>query len=124
MPFLSHKLFRFLLPAYLLGLLTLTVMPLSRAGVEGLNHIYVLQLRLDHLLHLLAFLPMYPLAVLALKPADKKQKLLLFLLALLLAVALEGVQYFIAYRSYNPMDMLANGAGVVVGALGWRLAFS
>ena len=32
-----------------------------------------------------------------------------------LGVTLEGVQSFLPYRSFDPMDMLANACGVVVG---------
>lgn len=118
MCFSTNKHLRFLLPAYLLVLLVLVLFPFSSVGVEGLNNTYVVKLRLDHLLHVLAFIPLYPLLVVALKPSTGGWHLLLvFILACALAVALEGVQYFVDYRSFNPMDMLANGVGVVVGAV-------
>ncbi|MFN3554353.1 MAG: VanZ family protein [Bacteroidales bacterium] len=115
--FPPNKPFRFLLPAYLLILLVLVLFPFSSVGVEGLNNTYVVKLRLDHLLHVLAFVPLYPLLVVALKPRGGWHLLMVFILACALAVALEGVQYFVDYRSFNPMDMLANGVGVVVGAV-------
>ena len=121
-----NKPFRFLLPAYLMILLVLVLFPFSSVGVEGLNNTYVVKLRLDHLLHVLAFVPLYPLLVVALNPRGGWHLLLVFILACALAVALEGVQYFVDYRSFNPMDMLANGVGVVVGAVvsSWLFARS
>ena len=103
--------------AYLVSILALAVFPFSSAGVSGLNRVHVVSFRLDHLLHLLAFLPFYPLVVWAWKPRTLTKHTLWLLVGLIIAALAEYVQYFIAYRSWNPTDLLANIGGVLAGVV-------
>lgn len=100
---------------YLLAIVVFAVFPFSAAGMQDVTGIYVVNFRLDHLLHLLAFIPLYPLAQWIVRPSDLSRMVLLLLVCLLVGMLAEGVQYFLMYRSFNPADLLSNGAGVLVG---------
>ena len=43
------------------------------------------------------------------------------LLIFLYSVILEGVQFYLPYRTFNPYDVVANGVGVLGFAVGWIL---
>ncbi|TVQ15597.1 MAG: hypothetical protein EA361_05500 [Bacteroidetes bacterium] len=103
--------------AYLLVIIALAVFPFSSAGVSGLNTVHVVSFRLDHVLHLLAFVPLYPLVVWAWKPQTLRKHILWLMAGLIIAALAEYVQYFIAYRSWNPADLMANVGGVLVGVV-------
>lgn len=115
-PFLKHLFF-----PYMAVIVMVAVFPFSRAGVEGLNHTYVMSFRLDHILHMVAFLPWYPLGSIKFRATKLSSRIFLLLTGLVIATLAEFVQFFIAYRSYNPMDLLANVSGIMVGFLLWNL---
>lgn len=102
---------------YLLAIIVVAVFPFSAAGVGAMNQVYVLSFRLDHLLHLLAFVPLYPLGVWLFSPQQWQNSLYLLLISLFIAATAEYIQYFIAYRAYNPADLISNLAGVLLGAI-------
>ena len=102
---------------YILAIIVVAVFPFSAAGVGAMNQVYVLSFRLDHLLHLLAFVPLYPLGVWLFSPQQWQNSLYLLLISLFIAATAEYIQYFIAYRAYNPADLISNLAGVLLGAI-------
>ncbi len=107
------KAIRLLFYVYLAGLIIATLFPFGDA-TQVLDTVYILSLRLDHLLHILVFFPLVPVW-LALWPASNKW--LVFALGLFIAVVAEGMHYVLPYRAFNPNDLLANLAGVVAGML-------
>jgi len=99
-------------------LIFISVMPLSMGTSESLSNIYLLDFRLDYLLHVLIFAVWGVLAgIYASRFAKERNKILLnlFLVGLLLAVSTEYVQRFIPYRGYNVNDLVGNVIGVVLG---------
>ena len=104
-----------ILITYLTFLLLATVLPLNSTG-EALNENHVFTLRWDYLLHALVYAPLPVLLAWQLKklwPA--------VLLALALAAGFELLQALLPYRGFNLYDMVANGAGVIIGSVGFVL---
>ena len=102
---------------YLLTITIVAVFPFSATNVGAMNQVYILSFRLDHFLHVLAFIPLYPLAIWLFHPQTRQQILVSFLVSMLIAALAEFVQYFIDYRTYNPADLVSNLAGVLLGFL-------
>ncbi len=99
----------------------LHLIPLGEGGTDRFD---LGPLRADYLLHTLIFIPW--MFLFYTKP-DSGRKIrfrwltpLPFLgwlgLGLLLAAGAEGIQYWVDYRTFNPMDAVFNMLGVVVGA--------
>lgn len=96
---------------YLLGLFLMVLVPLS--GLNGtLANTSVLQLRLDYLVHGLAFAPL----VVLWRLGFPGHRLWLSIAAgLVLAVGLEGIQHALPYRAWNVNDAIGNVTGLVAG---------
>jgi glycopeptide antibiotics resistance protein len=86
-------------------------------------------LRADYLLHMLLFLPWMPLVCWRLQRTAGSWRLerkrlgpggcLLWMTAgIALAFGVEGMQYFVPARSFNPMDAVFNASGVILGTAG------
>ncbi len=103
--------FRKLLTLYLMALLVMVTVPLGNA----LNDIFIFELRLDYLVHVLVFTPVVVLWRLGF-PAFGVEDCGV---GVLLAVGLEGVQYGLPYRSWNMNDAVGNAVGVGVGVFGF-----
>jgi VanZ family protein len=106
---------------YLLAILVLAVFPFSATGMTSVNKIHVVSFRLDHILHFLAFMPVYPLGIWVLSLPTFPKRLMLLIMGLLFAALAEYVQYFIDYRAYNPTDLLSNIGGVLLGWMIWYI---
>lgn len=106
---------RILFITYLLVIMIVAVFPFSAAGVDAMNRVHIMTFRLDHLLHVLAFVPLYPLAYWLFHPHTWQQRHILLSVSLLIAASAEYVQYFIAYRAWNPADLISNLTGVMLG---------
>ena len=114
-----------LIAIYAVVVLVLHVIPTSLAPGSGFapSRVYILNLRADHLMHLLLFLPWMVLVRLHLDSegaagaARKKAALLWLALGLALAAGAEGLQYWVPYRTLNPLDLAGNLSGVLLGAL-------
>lgn len=85
------------------------------------NNTYILQIRLDHLFHLLFFSPWMTLPIMF---SEKKSftsinvsPIFWFFCGLILAVCTECVQYFLSYRSFTLPDLLFNISGLLLGWL-------
>lgn len=108
---------------YLLTALILHVIPTGSA--ISFNEFEIGDLRLDYLLHTLVFLPWMPLIRLR-SIQDKRnlslKKSVIWLIAGILFAALcENVQIWIPYRSFNPLDLLFNISGILLGLLFFAL---
>mgnify|MGYP001822075359 FL=1 len=99
---------------YLLLLVLLSVLPIN-SGVT-LNNTYVVELRLDYMIHALVLLPLPVLLTLSLggKPGCW---IWVISFSLLIVVFTEGIQMVLPYRTFNINDLLANGAGALVGLI-------
>ncbi|TVQ85734.1 MAG: hypothetical protein EA393_13390 [Bacteroidetes bacterium] len=104
---------------YLVMIILLAVFPFSAANVGALNKMYVLDFRMDHILHVLAFVPLYPLAAWLFRPDSLKSSIILLAAGLLIAAIAEYIQLFIDYRAYNPADLISNMVGVFAGRFIW-----
>jgi VanZ family protein len=106
---------------YLTGVFILSIIPVNGPG-SGMNDIYVVQLRLDYLLHALLFLPA-PAFVWGLRFKVQCLKVkgwgLIYtgVFSLLFAVLCEVIQLPLSYRAFNINDLLANLAGALTGML-------
>jgi glycopeptide antibiotics resistance protein len=105
--------FKGLLGLYLVFLVGMVVVPLGELNTT-LSDTFVLELRLDYLVHALVFVPVVVLWKLGF-PGQSLWKIAG--VGLVLAVGLEGVQYFLPYRSWNVNDAVGNILGIGVGCL-------
>ena len=103
--------YRVLLFLYLVFLAVMMMVPL---GTTVLSDTFVFGLRLDYLVHVLAFTPVVVLWRLGF-PGHPLWKIVG--VGLVLAVGLEGVQYLLPYRSWNVNDAVGNAIGVGVGVV-------
>jgi len=105
---------------WLVALAVLNVYPFD----ENISNIFggnKLVFRLDYLLHaalVLGFAWIYIWSKLIREHIFReKEALLIIAVSLLAAMLLEGIQYYLPYRKFNPMDMLSNVFGAVIGSL-------
>ncbi len=103
--------FRYLFFAYLVVVIGISVIPIGNSG--SLDSVTVLDLlRLDYLLHALAFIPLVPLWRLCF-PGHSWW--LVITGGIILASCCEWIQFWLPYRSYNINDLAGNIAGVLLG---------
>jgi VanZ family protein len=104
---------------YAAAIFILAVLPINGKD-SHIDHVYLINIRLDYVIHAAIFLPWMLLYRLALKnPFEgKRWKILLtgLLSGLLFAAVTEGVQYIVPYRSFNVNDLIGNVIGVILGA--------
>ena len=110
------KTLTWLIIVYILTILAFSVAMFNTK--TALNRTSILQVRLDHLLHVLLFVPWMVL----IRWRWKKYKSISYLIlafgaGLVLAAFSEGVQWFLSYRSFSLIDLAANGLGIVLGTL-------
>ena len=109
---------------YLLLLVLLSVLPIN-SGVT-LNNTYVVELRLDYLIHALVLLPLPVFLTLSL---GDRSGFWIWVISFCLLIVLftEGIQMLLPYRTFNINDLLGNGAGALVGLIPavyvkWRMS--
>jgi hypothetical protein len=126
----------FLVFLYIFIIFILHVIPLGDGGTDRFD---LGPLRADYLLHTLIFLPWMFFVVSAKSQAvsaerqaqggkrravSKKRIFLGWMgLGIALAVGVEGLQYWLDYRAFNPLDAAFNVLGVVGGGIAvsvWR----
>ena len=112
---ITTKRLRLLFVGYLFFLILMAVLPINSTTNTTLTDVFIVNIRLDHLLHATLFIPWAFLYLLTFRPVKWNEKLMLVVYGLLMAFAAEGVQYFLTYRSYNINDLLGNWVGVLVG---------
>lgn len=113
--FTSVRNYRITLWVYLVIIALLTLLPLNNKEA-GLNHTYVVHIRLDYLLHCLVYLPFVTLFMGSKKRITMPVLLPAMAAGILLTTITESIQYYIPYRSYNINDLLANYLGLILGA--------
>jgi VanZ family protein len=113
---MQTKYLRFIFFSYLIALFILAILPLNSTSESALVDVFVVNIRLDYLLHSILFLPWVFLYLLNFRVAGIFDKSIMVVAGLLMAFATEGVQYFLTYRSYNVNDLLANWLGVLSGS--------
>ena len=103
---------------YCILLLLLSVLPLNGKS-SPINHIFIVKIRLDYLLHAVVYLPWMSLIYFAFIQWGRKiltKKVVTWLIfGLCTAFFTEGVQYYLPYRSFNINDLIANFSGVLIG---------
>ncbi len=109
---------------YVVMVIGLHVAPLGGGGLDSMT---LGPVRADYLLHVLLFLPWVVLKCVRLGKGSRWRvewagigaggAAAWMATGIGLAVAGEGVQYWLPYRGFNPMDMIFNGVGVVLGGV-------
>jgi len=105
---------------WLIILLVINVVPLGN-DINKIIHKTVFKFRLDYLIHFcsfLIFIPLYFIEVRRGGPIFSKKPVLKYLLIVGGAsVIFELVQYFLPYRTFNPMDLISNLIGAIIGTI-------
>jgi len=99
---------------YLLILVLGSVLPINSGTV--LNNTYVVEIRSDYLIHALFLLPLPLLLSLSLGTSTGLW-VRVILLGLLIVIFCEGIQMLLPYRTFNINDLMANGAGALIGVI-------
>ncbi len=106
---------------YIIALFALAVLPINGRDSSVINQTYVLsEVRLDYFLHSFLLAPWMPLRMLYGKTNPRKA-LFWLILGLPLACLTEVVQYFLPYRTYNIIDLMANILGLLIGLAAWPI---
>jgi len=103
---------------YLLIIVLLAVLPINGTSLV-LNNNYTFSIRWDYLVHAIAYIPL----VFAISVLFNNNNARLILLPILIAIVLEGLQYFISWRTFNINDMLSNILGAAIGFLIWKINY-
>ena len=111
---LKWKHIRLITWIYVLILVLGSVLPINSGVV--LNNTYVVELRSDYLIHALILIPLPLLLSLSLGTRTGLW-VRVILLGLLIVVFCEGIQMLLPYRTFNINDLLANGAGALIGVI-------
>ena len=81
--------------------------------------VVVASVGLDKILHFVGFGCMAFLALGAGRGLRFWKRAALVLLVVLFGVLIEFVQYYLTYRTFNPVDIFANVCGVIFGVVVW-----
>ena len=103
---------------YTVILVLLAVLPIN-SGNSGMNHTFILSVRLDYLVHFAVFIPWMILAWIFSGVRFSQAPLIAFgwiMAGIALAVFTELIQYVLPYRTFNINDLAANVLGVIIGA--------
>lgn len=90
---------------------------------SGVKTILVASVSLDKILHFAGFGFMALLAVFAGRGLVFWKRMSLVLLVLFFGVVIEFIQYYLPWRTFNPIDIVANSLGVGFGGLVGTLRF-
>ena len=105
---------------WLIILLVINVIPLSN-DINKIIHKTVFKFRLDYFIHFCSFLIFIPLCFLDIKRGDsifsKKPVLKYLLIVGGSAILFEFIHYFLPYRTFNPMDLISNLTGAIIGTI-------
>ncbi len=105
---------------WLLILLVINVIPLGN-DINKIIHKTVFKFRLDYLIHFcsfLIFIPSYFIEVRRGGPIFSKKPVLKYILIVgSSAILFECIQYFLPYRTFNPMDLVSNLIGAIIGII-------
>lgn len=112
---LSKKSLSIIFWVYLIVVFLLSVLPIN-AKNSDINHIFVLRIRMDYLLHSITLIPWSYLAFQKFNKLQKPNGMIL-ITGLLFAAFCESIQYFLPYRAFNINDLAANFLGVMLGSV-------
>ena len=84
---------------YLFSLLLISVLPLNSVSSDALVNVFIVNIRLDYLLHSILFIPWFFISLLTFRAEKISDKLMMAGSGLLMAFITEGIQYFLAYRT-------------------------
>ncbi len=105
---------------WLIIVLTTNVIPLGN-DINKIIHKPVFKFRLDYLIHFCSFLIFIPLYFIDIKqdsPIFSKKSVLKYLLIVgSSAILFECIQYFLPYRTFNPMVLISNLTGAIIGTI-------
>ena len=106
---------------WLIILLLINVIPLGNDLNTVIHKPSVFKFRLDYLIHFCSFLIFIPLFFIEVRrggPIFSKKPVLKYLLIIGgAAVIFELIQYFLPYRTFNPMDLISNLTGAIIGTI-------
>ncbi len=117
------KNYRLVFGCYLFFLFLAAVIPINDLSSTHIDDIFVIDIRLDYLLHSGVFIPWAYLYLQIFNSFRKKSYLLMFATGVLMSTFTEGIQYFLTYRSYNINDLMANYLGVIIGSVIMLIGF-
>ena len=105
---------------WLIIILTTNVIPLGN-DINKIINKPVFKFRLDYLIHFcsfLIFIPLYFIEVRRGGPIFSKKPVLKYILIVgSSAILFECIQYFLPYRTFNPMDLISNLTGAIIGTI-------
>lgn len=105
---------------WLIILLVINVIPLGN-DINKIVHKLIFKFRLDYLVHFCSFLIFIPLCFIDIKrggPFFSKKPVLKYMLIVgSSAILFESIQYFLPYRTFNPIDLISNLTGAIIGTI-------
>ena len=117
---LNNNISRLLFWGWLIIVLTTNVIPLGN-DINKIIHKPVFKFRLDYLIHFCSFfifIPLYFIEVRRGGPIFSKKPVLKYILIVgNSAILFESIQYFLPYRTFNPMDLISNLTGAIIGTI-------
>lgn len=118
---LNTDISKWLFWGWLIILLFMNVIPLGNDFNTVIHKPSVFKFRLDYLIHFCSFLIFIPLFFIDIKRGNpiffKKPVLKYLLMVGSSAFLFECVQYFLPYRAFNPMDLINNLSGAIIGTI-------
>ncbi len=116
-----NKSANFITYGYVISLFAIAMLPINGKDSSAINNTYILsEIRFDYFLHSLLLIPWMFLRLLY-GPSTKQEIFFWVIMGLIIAISIETVQYFLPYRTYNIIDLMANIFGVVIGGFLWLI---
>jgi glycopeptide antibiotics resistance protein len=112
---MDNKLYKRLFIGYVVAIILLITLPVNKT-VTAMEHITVLEVRGDYLMHFLVFIPWGFFGWVL-----RKRPWSWLLLGLLFATGMEFLQYATPWRRFNINDLVGNNIGILLG-MGFLLA--
>lgn len=117
---LAKKYQNWIIAGYIIALILLSIVSFN--GDLAPNKKHWVGIRTDYIIHTLFFVPWMVLANLRWNQPNKwKIFCYLFGIGAIMAAGSEFVQLMIPKKTFNPIDLAANGVGIVLGAIVWIL---
>ncbi|MBS4014219.1 MAG: VanZ family protein [Bacteroidetes bacterium] len=110
---------RYVVFLYIALIFILTIIPFQKSTLSDINEIYVLEVRLDYLFHIILFLPWVFICEFSFGGFTNKGRIFVLLVGVFLAAASELFQLMILYRAFNINDLIYNVAGILAGSIIW-----
>jgi VanZ family protein len=111
---------RWLFWGWLIIVLAMNVIPLGN-DLNRIIHKPIFEFRLDYLTHFVSFLIFIPLYLIGERQGNPifndKPVLKYILIVGGSAIISECLQYLLPYRTFNPMDLISNLTGAIIGTI-------